>query len=177
MRIVHDIDFDESLLRDYYGEPYFRLIHTLHNITDFALPNSFPFCSASIDEFVEHINSCYGNLCASAEELQRYTMHPVYCQDLWIAIKDDRSGMSAASGIGELDRKVGEGVLEWIQVSNNHRGKGLGSCMVQELLRRMKSRADFVTVSGQCNNPANPEALYRKCGFVGNDIWHIMRKK
>ncbi len=27
-------------------------------------------------------------------------------------------------------------------------------------------------------NPCkNPEILYRKCGFVGNDLWLIMEKK
>lgn len=37
--------------------------------------------------------------------------------------------------------------------------------------------AKFATVSGKIDNPANPERLYRKCGFVGNDVWHIIRKK
>ena len=66
--------------------------------------------------------------------------------------------------------------LEWIQVSQRHRGKGLGRYVVSELLRRLKSKAGFATVSGQCNNATNPEMLYRKCGFSGNDVWHILRK-
>lgn len=41
----------------------------------------------------------------------------------------------------------------------------------------MISKASFVTLSGQVNNSTNPEALYRNCGFEGNDIWHIMHKK
>lgn len=45
-----------------------------------------------------------------------------------------------------------------------------------ELLHRMKSEANFATVSGQCNNPSSPEQLYRRCGFQGDDIWHILRK-
>lgn len=67
--------------------------------------------------------------------------------------------------------------MEWIQVSEHHRRFGLGSYLVCELLWRMKDIARFATVSGQCNNPANPEGLYRKCGFTGNDVWHILRKK
>ena len=46
-------------------------------------------------------------------------------------------------------------------------GKG-GACMCE-----MKRRAKFATVSGKSNSSTNPEALYRKYGFVGNDIWHI----
>ena len=41
----------------------------------------------------------------------------------------------------------------------------------------MKEKADFVTVSGECDNPTNPETLYRKCGFNGNDIWYVFREE
>jgi len=40
----------------------------------------------------------------------------------------------------------------------------------------MKNLAKFATVSGQCENLTNPEALYRRCGFKGNDVWHILRQ-
>ncbi len=40
----------------------------------------------------------------------------------------------------------------------------------------MKDLADFATVSGQCKNLSRPERLCRKCGFAGNDVWHILRK-
>ena len=66
-------------------------------------------------------------------------------------------------------------MLEWIQVSKEHRERHLGTYIVKELLWRMKDIADFVTVSGKCNNPSNPEALYRRCGFVGTDVWHILK--
>ena len=62
-------------------------------------------------------------------------------------------------------------------MSEKYRGKGIGKFIVNELLQRMKDKASFVTVSGQVNNSTNPQALYRKCGFEGNDIWHIMHKK
>ena len=76
-----------------------------------------------------------------------------------------------------MDRRIGEGILEWIQVSEEYRRQRLGTYIVTELLHRMKGRADFVTVSGKCNDLSEPRALYRKCGFTGNDVWHIMRKK
>lgn len=93
-----------------------------------------------------------------------------------MAIKDNQTGNIAATGIAELDREIGEGVLEWIQVSGNYRRCGLGSYIVFELLWRMKDKAGFATVSGQCHNPTNPEELYRKCGFTGSDVWHVLRK-
>ncbi len=39
----------------------------------------------------------------------------------------------------------------------------------------MAAFADFATVSGECDNPTRPEAVYRACGFVGDDVWHILR--
>ena len=58
-----------------------------------------------------------------------------------------------------------------------HRGRGAGQFIVNELLRRMQGRADFATVSGKVNNATNPEGLYRRCGFTGADVWHILTKE
>jgi hypothetical protein len=35
-------------------------------------------------------------------------------------------------------------------------------------------KADFVTVSGRVDNRTNPERLYRRCGFEGNDVWCVL---
>ncbi len=61
--------------------------------------------------------------------------------------------------------------------AKENREKGLGQFIENELLWRMKDRAKFVTVSGKIDNATNPEMLYRKCGFTGNDVWHILRRK
>jgi len=58
-----------------------------------------------------------------------------------------------------------------------YRGKKIGQLIVAELLFRMKDVADFATVSGKVDNMTNPEVLYRKCGFIGNDVWHILHKR
>ncbi|HHV46283.1 MAG TPA: GNAT family N-acetyltransferase [Tissierellia bacterium] len=79
-----------------------------------------------------------------------------------------------ALGIAELDKNVREGSLEWIQVIPEYRRRGLGQAVVNRLLLNFVGKADFVTVSGQVNNDTNPEKLYRKCGFQGNDIWHVI---
>lgn len=88
-----------------------------------------------------------------------------------INVKDckERGVFSAA----DLDSFMKEGILEWIQVLPEYRGKGIGTYLVNELLIRMKGKAKFATVSGDCNNINNPIKLYRKCGFVDNSIWYI----
>ena len=142
----------------------------------FPVLNGYSLCEAAIPDFAEHINKCYEDICISVSELQSYVTRAVYSPELWIAVRNDDTGEIVATGIAEMDREIGEGVLEWIQVSRGSRRCGLGSYIVLELLWRMRNTAQFVTVSGQCSNPDKPEELYRKCGFSGNDVWHILRK-
>ncbi len=85
----------------------------------------------------------------------------------------DYSALPFAFGLADLDSFMKEGILEWIQVLPEYRGKGIGKALVCELLTRMKGKARFATVSGDCNNINNPIKLYRKCGFVDNSIWYI----
>lgn len=177
MLILHDKDFHKNYLIDYNDEPYFRLKHNLIEVNQPVLPNGFELCDATLSDFAKHINKCYKGSKLTVDELESYCKRTVYYQELWIAVKDCKNNKIIGTGIAELDTEIGEGVLEWIQVSEKYRCKGIGKFIVNELLQRMISKASFVTVSGQVNNSTNPEALYRNCGFEGNDIWRIMHKK
>ena len=176
IKILHQDEYDSTEYQNYIDEPYFRLIHDLKGLSKPVLPQGYSLYTAPLSEYAAHINSCYDGIGISEGELRSYTLRPVYDAALWLAVKDERTGTIVATGIAELDREIGEGILEWIQVSQNHRGKGIGRYVVSELLWRIKEKAGFAAVSGQCNNPTNPEGLYRKCGFTGNDVWHILRK-
>ena len=176
MKILHQDEYDSAEYQNYIDEPYFRLIHDLKGLSKPMLPQGYSFCAALLSEYAAHISSCYDDIGVTEAELRSYTTRPVYDTALWLAVKDNHTGTIVATGIAELDREIGEGVLEWIQVSKSYRRKGLGRYIVSELLWQLKDKADFVTVSGQCNNPSNPAELYRRCGFTGNDMWHILRK-
>jgi len=176
MLILHQDECIETNHQQYMDEPYFRLKHTMKGLSQPMLPQGYSLCNAALHEFASHINGCYDGIGVTAEELQSYTSRPVYDETLWVAVKDTQSNEIVATGIAELDREIGEGILEWIQVSEGHRRQGLGRYLVSELLWRMRGRAGFATVSGQCGNRTNPERLYRKCGFTGNDVWHILRE-
>ena len=177
MKILHHTEYRQGQYRQYADEPYFRLIHNLRDLPKPVLPQGYGRSTATLPEYAAHINRCYDRIGVTEEELEQYTRRPVYDAALWLAVRDDQTGDIVASGIAEWDREIGEGVLEWIQISPGHRGKGLGKYVVSELLWRLKEKAGFVTVSGQCGNTTNPEALYRKCGFKGNDVWHVLRKR
>ncbi len=175
--ILHQEDFDKMEYARFFDEPYFRLRHNLQGLSQPALPQGYSLCNAALREFAAHINRCYDEMGITEDELQKYVVRSVYNSSLWLAVKDNLSGDIVATGIAEMDREIGEGVLEWVQVSKAHRGCGLGGYIVMELLCRMKDAARFATVSGRCKNPTNPEGLYRKCGFAGSDVWHILRRR
>ena len=170
--IVRDDKF--SSLHNGHDEPYFKLMHDLKTIPKPRLPEGYEIIKCSIDEFAQHINSCYTHEHLTIEELMTYELHPVYQPELWVAVVESKSGRIVATGIGELDDRIGEGILEWIQVSLDCRRKGLGAFVVCEILQRMRNKACFVTVSGRMTNESNPLALYRTCGFTNPVIWHIV---
>ena len=157
-------------------EPYFRLVCYPQNTERPELPDAFETAECGTEEYAEHINSCYREEGVTPEELKARKELPVYEPALWIAVRETETGRIAATGIAEFDGRIGEGILEWIQVSPEYRRRGLGKYIVKELLYRMKDKAKFVTVSGKVNNPDNPYALYCSCGFENPVIWHVVRK-
>ena len=177
LKIIRDDEYrlKRTEYAGYSDEPYFKLIHFLRDIHTPVLPDGFILAEIGIADFARHIRECYAEGGISEADLQRYTEHPVYDPSLWIAVKDKQHTKTVATGIAEFDARIGEGILEWVQVSPGYRKRGLGAFVVNELLCRMQGKAGFVTVSGKVNNPTNPLSLYESCGFSGKMIWHVMR--
>lgn len=179
MKILHDRDFSSDILSDYTDEEYFRLYHSLKYIPKIVTDN-FVITTATrrdIKTIVQIINDSYTDISVNKELIKSYTQTPVYDENLWIMVKEKATKKIVGCGLADYDTEAKEIVLEWIQVLPEYRGKKIGQLIVTELLFRMKDVADFATVSGKVDNTTNPEALYRKCGFVGNDVWHILHKK
>lgn len=178
MKIVHDREFSTSDFSGYSDEPYFRLYHSLKSVSQFQ-QNRFEiiFGETNVNSFVQLINACYTDLKVTVEQIKGYQNTPVFCPELWLLVREKDTGNIVGGGIADLDREISEGILEWIQVLPEYRGHGIGQIIVNSLLDKMQGEAQFATVSGKVNNPTNPEALYRKCGFAGNDVWHVLIKK
>ena len=121
------------------------------------------------------INESYKheNIVVSEQDILQWKQHKTFREELCVYINADNGKMSA-SGIAEFDEVCREGIIEWVQVLPEYRGRGLGKKIVDVLLNRLKSiGASFVTVSGNLDNTSKPLELYRKCGFAGDDIWYI----
>lgn len=132
MKILHQDEYENAETKHFADELYFRLIHNLKGLAEPVLPQGYSLCTATLFEYAEHISSCYEEIGIAEEELRSYTLRAVYDAALWLAVKETHTGTIVATGIAELDREIGEGVLEWIQVSKDHRGKGLGGFIVSE---------------------------------------------
>jgi len=180
VQIFHEKDINNLDLSLYEVMRYFRLLHNLKNI---SVPDPNDGCAfitvnkeTQKDLVAEIINKCYGaNF--SVQTVEAWTNYKVFDNDLWIIAVEKNIGEPLALGIADFDREIGEGSLEWIQVLPKYQKLGFGKAVVNELLRRLSVKAKFVTVSGRSDNPANPEKLYRSCGFNGNDIWYVLTPK
>ena len=177
LKIVRDDEYLQQEYAAYIDEPYFKLIHRMRILQNPVLPDGFSIEDIGISDFACHIGECYADGGIAETDLKEYINHPVYDPSLWLAVKDNLTEKTVATGIAELDTRIGEGILEWIQVSPEYRHMGLGMFVVNELLCRMNGKADFVTVSGKVNNKTNPLALYERCGFSEKVIWHVLSKQ
>lgn len=175
--IIHENDYDPLTVSGRITK-YFRLIHNLKEISNPILAENYAFRNVDIPNeknVVSHIiNCCYSDMDVSGKTVDEWAKHKVFDKDLWIFIVDETASKPVALGIADFDPKINEGSLEWIQVLPEYRAQGLGLALVNALLCRLKRKADFVTVSGQVDNATRPEALYRKCGFTGDDIWYVI---
>lgn len=179
MRIVHSDEFDEKLLDNYLDTRYFRLIHSLSNIPEFSAVGIRleVIQSNRNDELADMINRSYthSEIRVSTDYVSNLSATQVYCPELWIGAIFD--GKLIGSIICDFDIEVGEAIIEWLQVLPEYRGRGIASTLICKALKAMSGFADFATVSGECDNPTNPEKVYRHCGFSGEDVWHILNEK
>ena len=179
--IVNDKDYSNSYQEIYDDVKYFRLIHNLININQVNLSSDYIIgtidINTQLEAVVDIINNCYMHIRVDLDRVKEWTKSRAFDNELWVYIKEISTNKIVALGTAEFDREIKEGALEWIQVLPKFHGLGLGQAIVNDLLIRMKYKACFVTVSGEVNNKTNPEALYRKCGFTGDNIWHIMTKR
>jgi GNAT superfamily N-acetyltransferase len=175
--LVHQHYLDHLAVERFHNQrAYFRL--SFRGLALPArLPEGFHFITVQLEEAAqaaEVIGQCYEDIQPSVDSVRAWALHPVYDPRLWVWVWDEAKDTPASLGIAELDRSIGEGSLEWIQVLPEYRGFGLGQAIVLELLRRMEGKASFVTVSGEVDNRTQPERLYRRCGFTGKDIWWLL---
>lgn len=181
MMILKGKQFNDGMKDEWTSiEPYFKLSHCHEHIQEVKVPEGFYIRNVDIEPELEQVSelicNCYEHIKPDITEVKKWTKHEVFNDNLWIWIIDKNTEKPAALGIAEVDSSIREGVLEWIQVLPEYQGKKLGKAIVLELLNRLKDRADFTTVSGEVDNKSNPEKLYRRCGFQGNDIWYVLRK-
>ena len=156
LALIHQ-DFLDPLATARFASrtPYFRLIHTGLVQGRPQLPPGFALVQVDAEREAEAvarlIGECYGDPNFSAETVQSWTQQAVFDPTLWVWVMDTRQDKPAGLGIAELDRTVGEGSLEWIQVLPTYRRRGLGQSLVLELLFRLAGRAAFTTTdTGGC---------------------------
>ena len=162
-----------------HATAYFRLIHRLESPPTASLDAQYTFREVDTVEecgaVADMLNHCYDGMRIGTEAVASWTKRRVFDGGLWLWVVDKASRERLALGIADFDSDIGEGSLEWIQTLPEDRRQGFGYALVCEMLNRLKEKADFATVSGEADNVTNPEALYRRCGFNGSDVWYVGR--
>ncbi len=179
LKILHHDSFNKSYLDSYFDERYFRLYHSMQDIEE-SIPDWMYFKTAEMQDLcliVSIINQSYIDISVDLSQIAEYTKTAVHDPNLWIIAIERDTDKPIGCGIADYDDEVKEGILEWIQVLPQYRNRSVGSAIVNQLLCRLYNKAKFTTVSGKADSPSCPEALYRKYGFTGNDVWHILRLK
>lgn len=177
MDIVPHSRFREELAHGRAHRRFFRLIHRLRDIPAFAPPPGAALGPLSPDragELADMINRCYrpSGIQVTREEVRGWAASPAYRPELWLGAFAD--GALIGSVVGEFDPEAGEGVIEWLQVLPEYRGRGTAAALTVRALEVMGGFARFATVSGELENPSHPEGVYRACGFEGDSVWHIL---
>lgn len=179
IEVIHNDDFDRSQKdKSTFYQRYFRLSHSLENV-QYTKVEGYTTRVVDIKKDKEKIqniiNGSYEDISISMDEIIRMTTDRVFEPSLWVFIVDEKTHQEIGLGICQYDRVVGEVDFDWIQILPNYQGLGLGTMLTTYLLSNCPEDAKFATVSGDIDNPSSPEKLYRKCGFTGNDIWHIIK--
>jgi GNAT superfamily N-acetyltransferase len=175
IKIYHEKLFNQIEVKPLHVEKYFRLIHHLNEIPE---PNPMIETidiNKDLHELITLVNLCYADQQISVDEddVNDWLNRKVYLSNLWVKIVLNQEII--AIGIAEYDSDAEEGVLEWIQVNPKYHGKGYGKIIVNELINRLSGLSRFITASGKLDNKTNPEILYRRCGFVGHDVWYVCK--
>ena len=172
VRIIHCKDWNGQY-SDY--QRFFRVKHDLKDLPEIDFDYDVISIEHQAKQLSGMINASYihEGLTVTEEEILQWREHETFREDLCIYINSD-GGIMVASGIAEYDSCCREGIIEWVQVLPEYRGRGLGQKIVNVLLARLKKiGAEFVTVSGDLDNISDPLEMYRRCGFKGNDVWYI----
>ncbi|BCN30947.1 GNAT family N-acetyltransferase [Anaeromicropila herbilytica] len=180
IKIVHNTNFSEDLLDEYTDTAYFRIMHKLNKVDKTELRQDVLITTITESQFpllVELINQSYLHLGIKVdfEQVKEWTRSEVYAPDLWTAVMKENKMIGAI--IVDYDKIAKEAFIEWLQVLPEYRGAGIATTMLGDSLNRMQGKAEFVTVSGMVNNETQPEKIYRKCGFIGEDVWHVLVSK
>lgn len=131
-----------------------------------TLPAGLHFAEASLDA------DAVGRFLGDTDRVDEWRRHPTLAPGLWVWAMAGETPVGLV--IGELDSNLREATVEWVQVTSAYQRQGVGRALVAELLRRLGTRAEFVTVAGEVENRDNPGAFFRRCGFSGQDVWWLL---
>lgn len=145
---------------------YYRLSYRPDQPVKPVLPPGLRFAEASVDA------DAVARFIGDTARVDDWRRHPVLAPGLWVWAMDGDTPVGLV--VGEFDAGMHEVSIEWVQVAPEYQKRGIGRALVCEVLRRLDTRAAFVTAAGEVEDRDNHGAFFRRCGFTGQDVWWLL---
>lgn len=114
------------------------------------------------EKAAELINQGAGWL--NAGNIKRMTKYSAFDRSLWFFLQDNASRELVAISISQYNEEVRQTDLDWIYVSPDYHGKGVGRFLIEQTIERCKDKSNDICVGGTVG-------FYRKCGFDDHELW------
>ena len=119
--------------------------------------------------------SC-GGPARGMDDVVAWARRPVARPHAWLWAIDRTTGRPAGLAVADVDAETQEASLVCLEVLPDHRSRGVGTMLLQELMGRLERIAAFTTVTLPLRSGTHPDHLFSAGGFSGHTVWWRLRR-
>lgn len=112
-----------------------------------------------------------GGSARGMDDVMAWARRPVVQPHAWLWAIDRTTRRPAALAVADVDTETREASLVCLEVLPDHRNRGVGTMLLQELMGRLERMAAITTVTLPLRMGTHPDHLFSACGFSGHTVW------
>jgi len=110
------------------------------------------------------------------EDVLAWARRPVFHPHAWLWAVDRATKRPTGLAVADVDSEAQEASLVCLEVLPDHRNRGVGTMLLQELIARLERMAPVTTATLPLRSGTHPDHLFSACGFSGHAIWWRLRR-
>ena len=110
------------------------------------------------------------------DDVLAWARRSVFNPHAWLWAVDRTTKRPVGLAIADVDSETQEASLVCLEVLPDHRDRGVGTMLLQELIGRLERMAAFTTATLPLRSGTHPDHLFSACGFSGHAIWWRLRR-